>query len=119
MPAVRAKCAARRICSSECLRSTRSRMRWLAPSEATVRLWAPPACRALTRAWVSRSARSDETPTSRPEPASVCSSSTMRGWSVTAAPTRPTRRAASGMSESTRSGGTVRIPPLVVRRITQ
>jgi hypothetical protein len=43
----------------------------------------------------------------------------MRGWSVTAAPTSPTRRAASGMRLSTSSGGTVRMPPLVVRRMTQ
>ncbi len=36
----------------------------------------------------------------------VRSSSTMRGWSVTAAPTSPTRAACGGISASTRSGAT-------------
>ena len=45
----------------------------------------------------------------------------MIGWTVNtaAAPTRPTRCASLGIRSSTSSMGTVRMPPLVVRRITQ
>ena len=38
---------------------------------------------------------------------------------MTAAPTRPTRRASSGISDFTLAGATMRMPPLVDRRITQ
>ena len=55
----------------------------------------------------------------RPASTRVRTSSTMRGWSVTAAPTRPTRAACVGDQLQHPLGRTVRMPPLVVRRITQ
>ena len=102
-------------------RSSAVRSRSEAPSAAVVSVRAPDCASSEISSGraQSRSARSDEMPTSRPSSTSVRTSSTMRGWSVTAAPTSPTRRASSGSSSSTRSGSTVRIPPLVVRLMTQ
>ncbi len=58
-------------------------------------------------------------PTSRPLSTMWRRISGSSGWSVTAAPTRPTRRASGGISDATRAGATRRMPPLVDRRITQ
>src|SRR5713101_3621360 len=120
-PASRASSATRSSCAEVVRRSRALRRRSLAPSAAVVSVLSPARLRSETSSGRAqrRSARKLEMPTSRPSSISVRTSSTMRGWSVTAAPTRPTRRAPSGISSSTRSGVTVRMPPLVVRRMTQ
>ena len=75
---------------------------------------------APTNSSVSRSGRRLESPTSQPRSASVCDDlDDLRD--DRSPPRRPGRRAcaSSGMSPSMRSLGTMRMPPLVERRITQ
>ena len=99
MPWRRASLAACRSCSSLVLRWMTSRMRWLAPSLAVVRIRWPPLRSAATRSSFNRSARSDDRPTSRPESARAFTTSVISGWSVVAAPTRPTFFASSGIND--------------------
>ncbi len=58
-------------------------------------------------------------PTSRPPATTSATTAVMSGWSVTAAPTSPTRVVPSGIPAMIAARSTMRMPPFVERRITQ